>query len=238
MLTRKNYDIHGQTRANAVDLAEIAIYYEERKEKYKTRSLASLLRAATEDLAQMIRNKNKDTRKLHPDDAIEALEDLGILPRSREFLLHKFKEIKKRDTSRLNEIELEKEYQQNLQASIQDNLEDLNLDNTTDLKTNEQQFNSVHSTVLKSLQQKGKPEIVLPRSDAILLREESEKLLPKSRTIQEQIDTDPMSATWKRLPPDSDGGKYYIENWKTIVEKTELANKKAIIKRSMQRANG
>jgi hypothetical protein len=157
MPSRKNYDIHGHTRVNAMDLAELATYYTEKGEKYKVRSLGALLRSAVEDLAQAIRDHSEDSRKLHPDDAIETLEILGILPRSTEFLLGKFKEIKKRDTSRLNEIQIEKEYHQALNASIHSNTEELTGErilpkHNANSRTNAQAFNGKFSEALKILE--------------------------------------------------------------------------------------
>lgn len=163
MPVRKNYDIHAHVRANATDIAELAMYYEELGHKYKTRSLASLLRYAVEDLAELIRRNSDDTRRLHPDDAIETLEIFGLIPRSKEFILGRVKEIKKRDPERLDELAKEKEHYQLLRESLEgneregtekgeSNREKILPKYRPESKTNSQIFNGIYTTALKHLE--------------------------------------------------------------------------------------
>ena len=237
MNQRKNYTIHGNVRVSAIDLAELAIFYEDRDEKHKTRSIAALMQSAIQDLAEMIRENSEDSRQLHPDDAIETLEVFGILPRSKEFILGKLKEIKKRDPLRLNILAHKNEYKRNLVESLESNAaEQIE-------ETRRPSFQEFHSTATKAYaeiqRQKtldNSPKIPIELHSQFV-EQHSTQQLAKTRPIEEQIDNDPFAKKWQEMPPNSDGGKYFREKWKKFVDDRNEKARKEAIKRSERRAN-
>lgn len=227
----------------------------EQGEKYKTRSLSAITRAAVEDLAQIIRSKNEDTRKLHPDDATETLEILGILPRSKEFVLGKLQEIKKRNPSRLNDLAYQKEYTKLLKQSIDANIGEEIAQETresevlpkylADSKTNAQEFDGYFSTTLKILEKKNDPIIVVANPDVLPLanqpKEISQVQIEKDKLREERktfstIDSAPFVRGVLEMVekfPNSAQAKYWIEKWKPVYDKNKKQIEAKILKEQL-----